>query len=115
MFSNKGRIKFIAVIALAVLVAAVVVMRLSADGEAKIVGTWEYDSGGWRTSDQIVTFNKNGSFYDPNGFMVNATSGKWEIISEGKLYLDWGSNNDILDYEFQGRKLIIDGEEYAKK
>lgn len=83
--------------------------------ENRIVGTWEYDSKGWAASDQIVTFNKSGSFYDPNCYMVNATSGTWEIISEGKLHLDWGSNDDILDYEFQGKKLIIDGEEYTKK
>lgn len=115
MFSSKGKIKFIAVTAVAILTVAVMVMLLNADGGTQIVGTWEYDSEGWRTSDQIVTFNKNGSFYDPNGFMVNVTSGKWEIISDGKLYLDWGANNDILDYELSGRTLVIDGEEYTKK
>lgn len=115
MTIDKSKIKFIAITVLIVLVVLVAVIRLNVNSEKRIVGTWEYDSNGWRTSDQIVTFKQNGSFYDPNGFMVNETSGKWEIISEGKLYLDWGSNDEILDYEFRGKKLIIDGEEYTKK
>lgn len=112
---DKSKIKFIAVSVLVVLVILIVVIRLNVNGKNRIVGTWEYEYDGQISSDQIVTFNKNGSFYDPEGFMVNETSGKWEIISEGKLHLDWGHNDEILDYEFQGGKLIIDGEIFKKK
>lgn len=97
------------IIIIALLIALVLVIfggvkLLTKSTEKSIVGTWIC------TVDEewSLTFKDNGTFYDSDSYFLYYTKvGKWEIPSDGILYLKGDVDEGTLDFELEGNILTI--------
>lgn len=102
MFQLNNLKKKPVIIAIVVVLALVVILFAinSSDDSTKLVGTWVDDSS------YTITFNKDGSYYNED-CLAGPQIGSWKVVSDGKLYCDWGYNSELYDFELSGRTLIL--------
>jgi len=105
---NKKKIIIIAVTAVVAL-AAIGVILFFVLGGSPLVGTWEIVGEGL-----MITFNRNGT-----GEMIYeigiSESFRWGDEGNNTFWIDYGEyGRDIIEYEFRGGDLYIEGDRLVK-
>lgn len=100
---KKNIVPIVAIIAVVAVVAIAVFVLINKDSNS-LIGTWQCTED----EDWILTFNKDGTFYDSDSyFLYYAKTGSWNIPTDGQLYFENYMDYEMVKYELNGKTLKI--------